>query len=310
MKIVFMGTPEFAVPSLRMLLQEGYEVAAVITQPDKPKGRGKKLAAPAVKEFALQHGLKVLQPEKVRTPEFLKSLEELAPDLLITAAYGRILPKAVLDVPAYGCINVHGSLLPKYRGAAPIQWSIVNGEKVTGVTTMYTDVGMDTGDILLKRDIAITDNMTGGELHDIMAEVGAGVLKDTLKLLEKGQLVRTPQDDSQATYTAMLNKESGRIDWSKSAADVHNLVRGMNPWPVAYTFYCGERMKVWSTEVYDAEGVHGVPGKILEVNSEGIDIAAAKGIVRIKELQFDSCRRMAVGNYICGHCINEGEILG
>jgi len=310
MRIVFMGTPEFAVPSLDMLVREGYEIAAVITQPDKPKGRGKKLAAPPVKEYALEKGLLVIQPEKVKTPEFADKMRELKPDLLVTAAYGKILSKELLDIPPYGCINVHASLLPKYRGAAPIQWAIINGEKKTGITTMYTDVGMDTGDILLKREVEITDDMTCGELHDILAQVGAVVLKETIKKLENNTLTRTPQLHSEATYAPMITKETGAINWNKSANEIHNLVRGTNPWPVAYSKYKGQVMKVWKTKVIDENCKNENPGKILKVSKEGILVAAQKGTVQILELQFESSRRMTVEEYICGHSVNEGEILG
>ncbi|MCX7711933.1 MAG: methionyl-tRNA formyltransferase [Clostridia bacterium] len=309
MRIIFMGTPEFAVPSLDMLVKEGYEVVAVVTQPDKPKGRGNKLAAPPVKEYALEHGIEVLQPVKVRTPEYAEQLRSFKPDLYVTCAYGRILTKEVLDIPPMGCINVHGSLLPKYRGAAPIQWSVINGEKVTGITSMYTDVGMDTGDMLLKKEISLPEDMTAGELHDVLKGVGAEVLKETLVKLKEGTLRRIPQDDSEATLAPIMNKDIGRIDWTRSAAEIHNLVRGTDPWPGAFTFYKGERMRVWKTKVMDKQKQDKKPGTILKVNKEGILTACNQGLIQILEIQFDSSKRMLVENYICGHAIDEGEVL-
>ncbi|MFZ5988188.1 MAG: methionyl-tRNA formyltransferase [Bacillota bacterium] len=310
MRIVFMGTPEFALPSLDMLVNEGYDVAAVITQPDKPKGRGKKVAMPPVKEYADQKEITVLQPAKVKTKEFVEALKEIKPDLLVTAAYGKILPMDVLDIPPLGCINVHGSLLPKYRGAAPVHWAIINGEKVTGITTMYTDIGMDTGDILLKGEIEITEDMTAGELHDKLAVLGAVVLKETLRKLEEGTLERIPQAEEEATYAPIISKDVGLIDWSKSAREVHNLVRGTNPWPGAFTYYQGDAMKVWMTSVVN-EKKHGYkPGTICEVGKDGLIVACGTGVVDIKEVQFESCRRMCIGDYICGHRMDEGEVLG
>lgn len=310
LKIIFMGTPEFAVPSLEMLLAEGYEVAAVITQPDKPKGRGNKLSAPPVKEFALKHGLNVLQPSKIKTAEFVEQIRELKPDLLITAAYGKILSKELLEVPVHGCINVHGSLLPAYRGAAPLNWAVINGEKTTGITTMFTDVGLDTGDMLLKSEIDIGHDMTVGELHDKMAVLGAEVLKNTLVKLKNGTLVRIPQDDSISSYAPMMTKELGLIDWNKTVLQIHNLVRGTDPWPGAYTFLNGNRMRIWRTDAA-CRGTDGEPaGKIARVDSNGILVKCSDGYILIKEVQFESSKRMNVSDYIRGHQINTGEILG
>jgi len=303
-----MGTPEFAVPSLDMLVREGYDIAAVVTQPDKPKGRGNKMTAPPVKEYAEKTGLTVLQPAKVKTQEFLKELKDLRPDLLVTAAYGRILSKEILDVPPLGCINVHGSLLPKYRGAAPIHWAIINGESHTGITTMFTDEGMDTGDMLLKKEVEITDDMTAGELHDILAAVGAEVLRDTLKELENGTLRRVPQIDAEATYAPMIQKDVGTIDWSKSSKEIHNLVRGTNPWPAAFTFYKGQRMRIWKTKAEEKDNRGVLPGTICSADKEGIIAAAGRGQVRILEIQFDSGKRISVEE--CWHNLHEGEVLG
>lgn len=310
LKIIFMGTPEFALPSLDMLVKEGHEILAVVCQPDKPKGRGNKLTPPPVKEYAVKKGIKVLQPEKVKTQAFIDEIRELKPDLLVTAAYGKILPKDVLDIPPYGCINVHGSLLPHYRGAAPYQWAIINGEKKTGITSMFTDVGMDTGDMLLKKEIEITEDMTAGELHDKLSVLGAEVLKETIEKLEKGTLERIPQSHEEATNAPMIQKETGRIDWTRTAEQIHNLVRGTNPWPGAYTFYKGGRMRIWKSCVIPGEAAGRTPGTICSVTKDGIVVAAGKGLLNIVEVQFDSCKRMCIEEYICGHKVDEGEILG
>lgn len=316
MRIIFMGTPEFAVPSLEILIKNGYEIAAVVTQPDRPKGRGRRLAPPPVREYAEKAGLKVVQPEKVKTPEFLSWLREIEPELLVTVAYGRILSKEVLEVPKYGCINVHASLLPRYRGAAPIQWSLINGEKVTGVTTMYTDIGVDTGDMLLKREVAVAENMTAGELHELLAPMGAEVLLETLKRLENGTLTRTPQPQEESSYAPVIHKETGKIDWNRTSLEIHNLVRGTNPWPTAFTLYQGERLKVWKTRLIpDSDAVcrnrtNGGerPGTICRITRGGLIVKTGDGYIDIEEVQFDCCRRMGVNE--CGHNINEGEILG
>jgi len=306
-----MGTPDFAVPSLEMLVKDGYEVVAAVTQPDKPKGRGNKLAAPPVKEFALKKGIQVLQPEKIKTPEFIAQIRELQPDLLITAAYGKILSKELLEVPAQGCINVHGSLLPAYRGAAPINWAVINGESKTGITTMFTDVGLDTGDMLLKKELDIGQDMTVGELHDKMAVLGAEVLRDTLSELKKGTLKRSPQDDSVSTYAPMMNKELGLIDWNKKAGEIHNLVRGTDPWPGAYTFMEGNRMRVWKTSLRkESADSSQENGRILKVDDEGILVKCQDENLLLLEVQFDSSRRMSVKEYIRGHQIKTGETLG
>lgn len=305
-----MGTPEFALPSLEMLIQEGYEVAAVVTQPDKPARRGKKINMPPVKEYAISEGIKVLQPEKIKTLEFLNVLKEINPDLLITVAYGKMLSKEILELPPLGCINVHGSLLPKYRGAAPVHWSIIHGEKNTGITTMYTNEGMDTGDILLKAEIPITDDMIAGELHDKLSVLGAKVLKKTLKKLESNEIKRIPQDDNEATYAPIISKKTGEINWSKSSREIYNLIRGTNPWPGAFTYHCNCVMKIWKSKIVSEEPHTFEPGTISKVDKEGILVYCGKGKINIKEIQFASCRRMCVGDYICGNKINEGEILG
>lgn len=334
MKIIFMGTPDFAVPCLDVLVHNGYDVAAVVTQPDKPYGRKQsELKAPAVKMAALRHGIAtILQPDKVKTPEFAAAIGELAPDLIVTAAYGRILPKAVLDVPRYGCINVHASLLPKYRGPAPIQWALINGDETTGITIILMDEGMDTGDILLKEEMPIDPDMNCQELFDNLKELGAKALQKALKALESGSLTRTPQDHSKAVYVPMIIRETGLIDWSKSAARIHNLVRGTTPWPGAYTFYKGVRMKVFNTcvpkeyppallpgcggdsredrvDTATAESAKtALPGTILRISGQCLVVATGNGCIAINELQFENCRRMGVCE--CGHNMDEGEVLG
>jgi methionyl-tRNA formyltransferase len=320
-----MGTPDFAVPCLKALVENGYEVAAVVTQPDKPVGRkGSVLMPPDVKKAALELGIqKILQPEKVRTPEFKAELDALAPDMIVTAAYGRIIPQAVLDIPPMGCINVHGSLLPKYRGAAPIQWAIINGDSVTGITTMYMDAGMDTGDILLKKEMPITEDMTYSELYDGLKELGAAALIDTLKGLEAGTIIRIPQNHEEASKVPMMTREMGEIDWKKPAQEIHNLVRGTNPWPGAYTKYKDERLKIWKTKPVGPgeacmpgtachnEGngpAEDIPGKICSISKNSMIVATGDGYLKVLELQFDCCRRMGI--YECGHNMDEGEILG
>lgn len=313
MKIVFFGTPEFAVPSLDMLIREGYDVQAVVTQPDKPKGRGNKLAAPPVKEFAIKHGIDVLQPAKIKTTDFIEQVRLLKPDLLVTAAYGKILSKELLEVPVNGCINVHGSLLPAYRGAAPINWAVINGEKITGITTMFTDVGLDTGDMLLRQEVNIGPDVTVGELHDKMAVVGAEVLKNTLTELKNGTLNRIPQDDSMSSYAPMMSKELGLIDWNKTVQQIHNLVRGTDPWPGAYTFLNGSRMRIWRTAItpdVSHKADNAAFGEIIKVDTDGILVNCYDGDILIKEVQFDSSKRMSVRDYIRGHQINAGEKLG
>ncbi len=316
MKVVFMGTPDFAVPSLDILIKEGYEVEAVVTQPDKPKGRGKKITPPPVKLRALQDNIPVLQPERIKTPEFESQIKQYSPDLIVVVAYGKILPRNILDIPALGCINVHASLLPRYRGAAPINWAIINGEEVTGVTTMLMDAGMDTGDILLMDEIGIDPDMTAGELHDILAEIGARLLSQTLEKLRKGELKPVKQDDSKASYAPMLDKDLGRINWEEPAIKIHNLVRGTNPWPCAFTYYKGKRMKIWTTRpvtleeragLIAGEGNGRIPGRIVKASPDGLYVECGEGIIRILNLQMENSRRMDVAE--CWHNMDEGEIL-
>lgn len=309
MKIVFMGTPEFAVPCLQKIIDEGHEVVAVVTQPDKPKGRGKKLAMPPVKELALKYDIPVYQPLKAREESFVDTLKEMNPELIVVVAFGQILPKSILDIPKYGCVNVHASLLPRYRGAAPLNWVIINGEEKTGVTTMYMDEGLDTGDMILKSEIPLDDEITAGELHDKMMIDGAKVLKETIDLIEKGEAPREKQSNEDTCYSPIMNKSLGNIDWNKSAIDIHNLVRGINPWPSAYTTYEGQTMKIWKTKVIDKNSDKD-PGTIISVDKEGINISTSEGIVQIKEIQMAGKKRMEVPEYIKGNNINTDIILG
>lgn len=309
MKIVFMGTPEIAVPCLQKIIDEGHEVLAVVTQPDKPKGRGKKLAMPPVKELAIENNIQVYQPVKAREESFVKILEEMNPDLIVVVAFGQILPQSILDIPKYGCVNVHVSLLPKYRGAAPINWVIINGEEKTGVTTMYMDAGLDTGDIILKKEMQLTDEITAGELHDEMMFIGADALKETIDLIAKGEAPREKQNDEETSYAPIMNKTLGNIDWSKSSKDIHNLIRGVNPWPSAYTLYEGHTMKIWKTTVLDSISEE-VPGTILSVSKDGIEVSTKDNILLIKEIQMSGKKRMLVSEYIKGNSINTKVILG
>lgn len=308
MKIVFMGTPDFAVPSLKELINK-YGVEAVFTQPDRPKGRGKKLAFSPVKEEALKHDIKVYQPEKLKDEkEMIEMLKEMNPDFIIVVAFGQILTKEVLDIPKYGCINLHGSILPMYRGAAPINWAIMNGEKVSGNTTMLMDVGLDTGDMLLKDKVEIRDDMTAGELYDILKERGGKLLVDTIDGLVNKTI--TPEKQSDETfYAKMLNKEMAKIDWSKSAKDIHNMIRGLNPWPVAHTLYDGSTMKIFESEVINKNS-NEENGKIISVSKKGIEVSTGEGILLIKKMQFPNSKPLTVEQYINGHEVNKEFILG
>lgn len=316
MKILFMGTPEFAVPCLEacMTFPQG-EVIGVFTQPDRPKGRGHKLAPPPVKIIAEENKLPVYQPERLKTEENVEIIRALKPDLIVVVAYGQLLSKAILDIPPLGCINVHGSLLPKYRGASPIQWSIVQGEKETGVTTMYMAEGLDTGDMLDKCSCVIGPQMTAGELHDALMAMGAGTLTQTLHGIFAGTATRTPQVDSDSSYAPILTKEMAQIDWEKSADEIHNHVRGFNPWPVTHTTFLGERMKIFRTQVEDQFADHAghlnrQPGTIIGADSKGLKVLCGKGVILIESLQVGAGKRMEAGDYLRGHTVETGAILG
>lgn len=308
MRIVFMGTPEFAVPTLKACF-ENFQVAAVFTQPDKPKGRGKKVGYSEVKEEALKHNVEILQPIKLRNDrESIDKLKEIAPDFIVVVAYGQILPKEVLDIPKYGCINLHASLLPRYRGAAPINWSIINGEEYSGNTTMLMDVGLDTGDMLLQRKIAITDTMTAGELHDALMLDGAELMVRTLRGMVDSSIIPRKQNDKESCYASMLNKEMAQIDWHKKASDINNLIRGLNPRPIAYTHYNKEAVKIFSAVVLGKTRGE-VSGTIIKVSKEGIVVAAIDNYLSIKELQFPNGKRMSIESFLNGNTIEIGTIL-
>lgn len=308
MRVIFMGTPDFAVPSLEVLLTK-HEVVLVVTQPDKPKGRGKKMVPTPVKACALEHGIPVLQPEKVKEPEFVEQLRSYEPDLIAVTAFGQILSEPILEMPKYGCINVHGSLLPKYRGAAPMQWSIIDGEKVTGITTMYMAKGLDSGDMLLKAEVEITDEDTFATIHDKMAVTGANLLLDTLDQLEAGTLERIPQDHDAATYAPMITKETGHIDWSKNRQDIINLIRGLNPVPAAYTIYEEEVLKIFGAALSDVQADSAANGEIVAVVKKGFVVKCGDGCLLITEVQARGGKRMMTDAYLRGHAMKEGILL-
>lgn len=308
MRVIFMGTPDFAVPSLEALLTK-HEVVLVVTQPDKPKGRGKKMVPTPVKACALEHGIPVLQPEKVKEPEFVEQLRSYEPDLIAVTAFGQILSEPILEMPKYGCINVHGSLLPKYRGAAPMQWSIIDGEKVTGITTMYMAKGLDSGDMLLKAEVEITDEDTFATIHDKMAVTGANLLLDTLDQLEAGTLERIPQDHDAATYAPMITKETGHIDWSKNRQDIINLIRGLNPVPAAYTIYEEEVLKIFGAVISDVQADGAANGEIVAMVKKGFVVKCGDGCLLITEVQARGGKRMMTDAYLRGHAMKEGILL-
>lgn len=307
LRTVFMGTPDFALPSLRGLMAAGVDLVGVFTQPDRPQGRGKKLSPSPVKELAQAHDIPVFQPLKLRNPEAVAELRALQPDLIVVVAYGQILPQAVLDLPRYHCINVHASLLPKYRGAAPINKAIVAGETETGVTTMLMAAGLDTGDMLVKRKLTIGPDETAGQLHDRLAELGSEALKETLHQLCAGTLQPEPQDDAQSSYAPMMKKEDGAIDWAQPAARIHNQVRGLDPWPGAYTHLDGQVLKVAETRV--ASHLSGTPGEILAADKQGVQVACAEGGLVIGELQLPGKKRLKAVDFLSGHPLFAGTLL-
>lgn len=307
MRIVFMGTPQASVPSLEKTLNDGHEVAAVYTQPDRPSGRGNKVIFSAVKDFALQKNLPVLQPTKLKAADTLETFRSHKADAAVVVAYGRILPETFLNAFPHGAINVHFSLLPKYRGAAPVNWAIVNGEEKTGVTTMQMDAGLDTGDILLQRETVIGDQENSAELMSRLAGIGAEVLSETLARYDA--LTPKPQDDEKATFAPIMKKEDGLIDWSMTAYEISNRVRGFQPFPTAYTFYQEKKLTLWKAQAADA-GVQASAGEILEAESEGISVACGnRTILRIEELQMEGKRRMSTRDFLNGSNLNPGDIL-
>ncbi|MCM1308448.1 MAG: methionyl-tRNA formyltransferase [Butyrivibrio sp.] len=309
MNVVFMGTPDFAVNALEAIIEAGHKVAAVVTQPDKAQGRSGALKMPPVKEKALLHGIKVYQPVKLRGSEVICELEKIKPDVIAVVAFGQLLPKAVLDIPKYGCVNVHASLLPKYRGAAPIQWAVINGDKESGVVTQLMEEGLDTGAILLRERYTLAPDETGGSLFDRLADMGAGLLVKTLAGLEAGTLTPTPQGEG-ASYASKLEKSMGYIDFTQNAAKIECLIRGLNPWPCAYTYLDGKMLKIWSAAV-DKEYLGGdAPGTVYATDKKSIYVAAGEGGIIIKELQLEGKKRMDTESFLRGGRISPGAVLG
>ncbi len=309
MKILFMGTPDFAAGALQSIINAGHEVVLVVTQTDKPKGRGKEVQFTPVKKVAVENNIEVFQPVKVKTAEAVEILRKYDADVFVVAAYGQLLSKEILDMPKYGCINIHASLLPKYRGAAPIQWSIIDGETVTGVTTMMMDVGLDTGDMLDKCEVIIEANETGGSLHDKLMDAGAKLILETLKKLEEGTLTRTKQNDEDSCYAKMLDKKLGDIDFSKSAEEIERLIRGLNPWPSAYTKINGKNLKIWEAKVL-YEDYEGECGQIVSVGKNQMIVKTGNGALDIKNLQIEGKKAMDIADFLRGNVIEEGTVLG
>ncbi|MBQ9461597.1 MAG: methionyl-tRNA formyltransferase [Clostridia bacterium] len=304
MKIIFMGTPDFAVPCLKALIDDGNEIAAVFTQPDKPKGRGYAMTPPPVKVCAQEHSIQVYQPATLKDGEALGIISGIAPEMIVVVAYGKILPKEILDLPKYGCVNVHASLLPMYRGAAPIQWAVLDGQKKTGVTTMYMDVGLDTGDMLMKAELEIGENETADELHDRLSQAGAELIVKTVHAAAEGKLVREKQDDSKSCYASMLTKEMSRIDFGRTASEVHNKVRGLNSWPGASATFGGKRIKIHRTIVRNESGQ---PGEVLSL--EPLIVACGEGSVELTEVQPEGKKRMPAAAFVNGlHCSSPKDL--
>ena len=322
MRIVFMGTPDFSVPALKALVEAGHQVIAVVTQPDKPKGRGKEVQMTPVKIQAMEYGIPVYQPAKVREASFVEVLQGMEADVYVVIAFGHLLPKAVLELPKYGCINIHASLLPKYRGAAPIQWCVIDGERETGITTMMMDVGLDTGDMLEKTVIPIEEKETGGSLHDKLSLAGGALILSTLKKLEEGTLVRTPQTDEGTCYAKMLTKSLGDIDWNQSAVSIERLIRGLNPWPSAYTLWNGKTIKIWSADVttgreaaafLSESGVPSetgiTPGTVVCSDKHSLVVCTGDGLLSVRELQMEGKKRMDTPAFLRGYPIPEGDVF-
>ena len=322
MRIVFMGTPDFSVPALKALVEAGHQVIAVVTQPDKPKGRGKEVQMTPVKIQAMEYGIPVYQPAKVREASFVEVLQGMEADVYVVIAFGQLLPKAVLELPKYGCINIHASLLPKYRGAAPIQWCVIDGERETGITTMMMDVGLDTGDMLEKTVIPIEEKETGGSLHDKLSLAGGALILSTLKKLEEGTLVRTPQTDEGTCYAKMLTKSLGDIDWNQSAVSIERLIRGLNPWPSAYTMWNGKTIKIWSADVttgreaaafLSESGVPSetgiTPGTVVCSDKHSLVVCTGDGLLSVRELQMEGKKRMDTPAFLRGYPIPEGDVF-
>ena len=311
MKIVFMGTPDFASGALEALIAAGHEITAVYTQPDKPKGRGKEVQITPVKVVALEHGIPVYQPRRIREAEEVEILRQIPADIFVVAAFGQILSQEILDMPKFGCVNIHASLLPKYRGAAPIQWAVIDGEEKTGVTIQQMNAGIDTGDILYTKEYVLDPKETGASLFDKLMVIGAEAIVEALPLIEAGRITPIPQNEAEATHAAKLTKQLGEMDFSKSAAELERLVRGLNSWPSAYTFFRGKQLKIWETEeVPAAESKAAVPGTVIAVDKQSFTVAAGKGGLQILELQIEGKKRMACKDFLLGYPISVGEKLG
>ena len=322
MRVIFMGTPEFSVGTLEALISAGHEVCLAVTQPDKPKGRGKEMQFPPVKEAALKHGIPVFQPKKIRQPECVEELKKYQADVMVVIAFGQILPKEILELTPYGCINVHASLLPKYRGAAPIQWAIINGETVTGVTTMQMDEGLDTGDMIQMTEVEISEDETGESLHDKLAEAGAALCVETLKQIEAGTAVFEKQGESPTAYAKMLDKKMGNIDWDQPAEVIERLVRGLNSWPSAYTHWNEKVVKIWRAKAEKAAGNSAIagagmkaaessvlPGTVTEVRKDCICVQTGDGVLTIYELQIPGKKRMETSAFLRGYSIEAGTVF-
>ena len=309
MKVIFMGTPDFSVPVLQGLIDsKEHEVTAVVTQPDKPRGRSGKLVFTPVKQLAVEYGIPVYTPKRVKDPEFVKELSRIPCDVIVVIAFGQILSKEILDLPKYGCINVHASLLPRWRGAAPMQWAIIAGDETTGITTMQMDVGLDTGDMLLTKEVPISPNETGESLHGKMAVLGSELLLETLRQAEEGTLHPIPQNDEDSTYAKMLTKETGKIDWNLDAAQIERYVRGLNSWPSAYSGYKGKTLKIWCAEVLP-EVTEEKPGTVVSVEKDSFTVQTGNGCLRILELQLEGKKRMDAGSFLRGVKIEKGDVL-
>lgn len=310
MRVIFMGTPAFAVPSLQTLIEEGYEVVSVITQPDRPVGRKRILTPPPVKEVALEHSIPLYQPEKIRLEEGIKYVKSMEPDLIVTAAFGQILPIEILEIPKFGCINVHASLLPRYRGGAPIHQALIDGETETGVTIMYMVEALDAGDMINSRSIPITDNDHVGSLFEKLSHIGAELVKETLPALIQGKITPVPQNEQQATFAPNIKREQEEIDWSRSSLEIRNKIRGMHPWPVAFTYWRGQAFKVWWAELAEDTPDGKKPGEVWDLTPEGIFVATGSGSLLLTDIQPAGKKRLAASDFVRGRQMNIGEFLG
>lgn len=308
MRVIFMGTPDFSVGTLEAIIEAGHEVSLVVTQPDKPKGRGKAMQYTPVKECALKHGIEVFQPVKIRESANIEYLRKYNADIIIVVAFGQIVPKSILDMPKYGCINVHASLLPKYRGAAPIQWAVINGDEFTGVTTMRMDEGVDTGDMIAKKTVRLAEDETGGSLFEKLAIEGAKLCVETMEMIEKGTAEYTPQDNETATHTSMISKELGFIDWNKTAVEIERLIRGLNPWPSAYTHLDGKTFKIWGARVVKSDN-DCQPGCIFRVGKNEMFVQTSDGALELTEVQLQGKKRMDTGSFLRGYSVEEGSFF-